>query len=336
MPPIITVIMPTYNSQNTIELSLQSLQKQTLPKESIELLVIDGGSTDNTIAIAQKYGATILQNPDRVPEKAKYIGLQNAKGKYIVKMDSDEVFVSDKQLETRLELLAESENLQCIIIDYLATPAFDKKNIARAYLNIYGDPFSAFIYHNKGTLLKTFQKNILKKYDSDKYVLAFSTEDVKPLGDGGTTMLSLEYAKQVMPEKVKEESFAASGCQDIILATGLCGCIDHDIVLHYSKADIKSYLKKLRFRVLNNLYATKDSGYANVSQQNKSLKRRKYLFMLYTISIILPILDSIRLSFRHKDATMLLHFFYLYVVVFYLVYFGFRKVLGFSDENKEY
>ena len=51
---VITVVMPTYNSEHTIEKALQSIRNQTYPQDSIEILVVDGGSTDKTLSIAQK------------------------------------------------------------------------------------------------------------------------------------------------------------------------------------------------------------------------------------------------------------------------------------------
>ena len=42
--PFFSIIMPTYNSELTIEMALKSIRMQDLPEEQIEILVIDGGS----------------------------------------------------------------------------------------------------------------------------------------------------------------------------------------------------------------------------------------------------------------------------------------------------
>ncbi|MGN0684526.1 MAG: glycosyltransferase family 2 protein, partial [Gemmiger sp.] len=73
MNPCITVVMPAYNAQATIETALKSIRMQTVA-DQIEILVIDGGSTDATREIALRYGAAVLDNPRRLPEPAKQIG----------------------------------------------------------------------------------------------------------------------------------------------------------------------------------------------------------------------------------------------------------------------
>ena len=50
----ISVIIPTYNSQQTLECTLKSIVEQSIGREKVEILVVDGGSGDQTISIAQK------------------------------------------------------------------------------------------------------------------------------------------------------------------------------------------------------------------------------------------------------------------------------------------
>ena len=48
---LITIIMPTYNSEKTLEYSLRSIRHQIINQDQIEILMIDGGSTDKTLEI---------------------------------------------------------------------------------------------------------------------------------------------------------------------------------------------------------------------------------------------------------------------------------------------
>ena len=91
-----SVIMPTLNSESTIEKSLISIRSQNFDQDQVEIIVADGGSVDKTKEIAQKYSCRILHNEQVQPESAKYIGITNAKGKVCLFLDSDEV-LKDKE-----------------------------------------------------------------------------------------------------------------------------------------------------------------------------------------------------------------------------------------------
>ena len=53
--PLVSVIVPTWNSEKDIEDFLDSLERQTYPKASMELVVVDNGSTDNSVQVIQRW-----------------------------------------------------------------------------------------------------------------------------------------------------------------------------------------------------------------------------------------------------------------------------------------
>jgi glycosyltransferase involved in cell wall biosynthesis len=52
---MISVVIPTYNEEKNIEMTLKKMTRQTLPRKDYEIIVVDGDSTDNTRKIARKY-----------------------------------------------------------------------------------------------------------------------------------------------------------------------------------------------------------------------------------------------------------------------------------------
>lgn len=333
MKPLISIIMPTYNAERTIELALQSIRSQTIDQELIEILVIDGGSTDATLEIAKKYGARILHNEKRLPEPGISIGLQNANGKYITKNGSDEVFTSPDQLKKRIDLLSNYPEVKCILADQLIPPkGYD---FACAYLNIIGDPFTFFVYNNKGTITEN-----LKKYscfeNEGRFIYHFKEDDLLPIGDGGTTMIEMDYVREIFNDRIKEQVFASTIFDEVVRKTGYTACIMNDSILHYSAASLKIYFRKLKFRVINNIFDKTGSGYTARAISNMNLNRRKYLYPLYCISVILPIIDSVRLSIRFKDSSFLMHPVYAYYVLFEIVIQYTKKILGLKAVNKSY
>ena len=91
---MISIIMPTFNSEKTLEESLKSIRRQEIDQAQIEILLVDGGSTDKTAEIARKYHAEMIHNERKLPEFAKQQGLLAAKGTYGNFIDSDESLLS--------------------------------------------------------------------------------------------------------------------------------------------------------------------------------------------------------------------------------------------------
>lgn len=97
--PKISVIMPIYNGGKYLYYSLRSIQNQKLL--DIEILLIDDYSNDNTINIIQNYMKEdprirlIKNKKNRKILYSKSIGALNSKGKYIIQLDQDDMFIRD-------------------------------------------------------------------------------------------------------------------------------------------------------------------------------------------------------------------------------------------------
>ena len=93
----VSVIVPTYNSEKTLERCLNSLIKQTL--EDIEIIVINDGSTDGTKEILKKYSQKenirVFNTQNKGQSAARNLGLDEASGDYICFLDADDYAESD-------------------------------------------------------------------------------------------------------------------------------------------------------------------------------------------------------------------------------------------------
>lgn len=86
--PTVSVIVPTYNDQSYIKECIDSVLAQTV--SSLEVIIVDGGSTDGTIDSCQSYTddrISILENGDLVSSLNK--GIRYSSGKYIARVDAD-------------------------------------------------------------------------------------------------------------------------------------------------------------------------------------------------------------------------------------------------------
>lgn len=84
--PLVTVIVPTFNSASTLSPCLASIRKQDYP--AIELIVVDNHSTDSTLAVATHYTPLVcVCGPERSAQRN--FGAHLANGKYLLIIDSD-------------------------------------------------------------------------------------------------------------------------------------------------------------------------------------------------------------------------------------------------------
>lgn len=104
---LVSMIVPAYNCQQTIEQCVESLIAQTYP--NCEIIVIDDGSTDDTSVILQKYGHKIryIYQENGGVSVARNRGIHEAAGKYIVFCDSDD-YVSETYVEDMLKCAEEN------------------------------------------------------------------------------------------------------------------------------------------------------------------------------------------------------------------------------------
>jgi glycosyltransferase involved in cell wall biosynthesis len=102
--PLISVIIPTYNSAPYLPEALDSVLSQTHTR--IEVLVIDDGSTDNTAAVMAGYTdrTVYMRQAQSGPSKARNRGIEEAKGEYTAFLDADDTWLPSK-LENQLRIL---------------------------------------------------------------------------------------------------------------------------------------------------------------------------------------------------------------------------------------
>lgn len=126
----ISIIVAVYNCEKYVEKALQSIFSQTLPHQDYEVIVINDGSTDNTLDILNKYKSQVklINQPNKGLATACNRGIVKAKGEYIIRLDADDYF-DRRLLSSTLKVLESMTNYHCVYTDRYEINALDSTKV---------------------------------------------------------------------------------------------------------------------------------------------------------------------------------------------------------------
>ena len=156
---MITVTVPTYNSEKTLRATLESIKCSTY--KDVEIIVVDSYSTDDTIKIAKDYADKICKYSGTLLG-ARGIGIEKAKGDYILLLDSDQIL--EKTALDRALVLFEAGNDMLWLYERSYYPKKLLEKLYDADRELTQKYVEDFIKPVGGTILPRFYKaNLLKK-----------------------------------------------------------------------------------------------------------------------------------------------------------------------------
>ena len=123
---LVSVIIPTYNSEKYIEETLNSVLNQTY--REFEIIIIDDCSKDNTFEIVKEYEkkysniVCLKQEQNKGVAEARNRGIKKSRGRYIAFLDSDDLWY-EKKLEKQLKLMKEKR----VFFSYTAIEMIDEE-----------------------------------------------------------------------------------------------------------------------------------------------------------------------------------------------------------------
>ncbi len=118
--PLVSVIVPFYNTGEAIEACLRSIMQQSY--SSLEVILVDDGSTDRTIDIARVFAEKdrrfrIVRQTNGGQNAARWRGLSEAKGKYVFFSDSDDT-LNENAIISLVEV-AEAEDCDMVVANIM-------------------------------------------------------------------------------------------------------------------------------------------------------------------------------------------------------------------------
>ena len=341
--PLVSIVIATLNSENTLPKVLSSIRKQSYPQKKLEILVIDGGSKDKTLDIARAYGGMIIHNPKVDLVFAKHLGYKKAKGKFLLFLDSDEVLENRNSIKLKYLTMLGNDGVKAVVSSGYKKPTpYPSINY---YINEYGDPFSLFMYRSSRDT-DWFLNELLGKYpkvkeDNQRAIFDFGRSPNPPFIEfiSMGVMIDLEYAKKVFPKILISPSFHIHLFYLLLSKNNLLAIMKKDSVIHYSAATIKGYLKKIKSRIKNNVYTTSMGmgGFKGRERRyTKWCRIKKFLFIPYSLTIVFPCLDSISLFLTRRKTIYFVHSFLCLYTLLLIVFYYTMKLVGFKPKFAGY
>ena len=119
---MVSIVVAAYNGEQYVARALQSIFAQTLPPTDYEVIVVNDGSTDNTLAILDKYKSRIkvITQPHQGLAAACNRAIGAASGDYVIRLDADDYF-DRGLLASTMKILEGEPDCHCVYTDRYET-----------------------------------------------------------------------------------------------------------------------------------------------------------------------------------------------------------------------
>ena len=182
--PIVSIILPTYNRSLFIKSAIQSALEQTYA--DYELIVVDDGSTDDTVSLVKEFTDDrliyVAHNQNKGAAAARNTGMRLSRGQYIAFLDSDDTWHRQK-LEKQIQFLMSQPELGGCVTSYRLV--FEKYSIIREVLieddfykqSLRGcnlSPGTTLLFRKDCLEKVGFQNEILKRFEDWEWQIRFA------------------------------------------------------------------------------------------------------------------------------------------------------------------
>jgi len=305
--PSISIVIPTFNCDNFLSHCLNSIVSQEYPKDLIEILIIDGGSTDNTLEIAKIYTDKIFYNPLRTGEAGKAIGVKNAKNELISLIDSDNILPDKNWFLEMIKPFLEDNNIvgsEPLEYTYRKNDGFITRYCALMGMNdilcLFIGNYDRFCYlTGKWTEMKVIFEN-KKNYLN----LNFSYENINQIptiGANGTIFRRRFFENIDIGDYLFDIDLIALKIS--IKKDNIYFAKVRNGIIHFFSGNILSYARKQKRRIRDYKKYKIFRKYEWLKINNKGIIK----FIFYTILIFPIVFQSFSGYFRKKDLAWFFH-----------------------------
>ncbi len=281
--PLVSIVIPTKNSGKLLEKCLISLINQTYKK--LEIIIVDGYSTDNTLDIAGRYNTRIVMNKKILAEPGVDLGFRKSKGEIIIVMATDNIF---KQ-KTAITLYVKVFSNKQVSAAFPIQVSSKKDTIFTKYVNVFTDPFNHFVYGYAANS-RTFNKIYETILHNDLYdIYDYQSHPVKPI-----IAVAQGFAfRQDFKNKKRNKMDDIEPILKLIEQKKQIAYVHSVDLYHHTIRDVWHFIRKQRWAA-NNALTKKNYGiHTRINTLTNFQKIKAYLFPVYSISVVFPCFNSI-------------------------------------------
>ena len=300
----VSFIIPTLNASSVLENCLKSIKIQSF--SSFEIIIIDGGSTDNTLNIAKKYQAKIFKNILKTAEAGKAIGVKKATGQYIALIDSDNILPTKNWLKTNIDILEQDSKLvgtEPLFFTYRSKAGFIERYSALIGAN---DPYSfvSGLYDRQNYINFKWTGLKIDQIDKNEYleIKLKPNSSIPTIGANGTIFRSDFLKNNIHSDYLFDidilANFLLKNQKSIYFAK-----VKQGIIHTFCESSIKKFIRKQNRRLVDYFYYQKLRQY----DWNQSSKINNLKFILYTLLIFPMLFDTLRGFFHKPDLAWFFH-----------------------------
>lgn len=301
--PTISFVIATYNSGKLLDRCLKLIRDQNYPQSKIEIVLGDGGSKDNTLKIANKYKAKVVKVPEN-KQNAEYnrgVAFNKAKGELAMIFDHDNYIPYKDWLLDMVEPFSDKEIIATTTCYY----DYNKKySLMDRYFGLYGtsEPLPYFL--GKADRMRQTSKEwslLGEAVDMGNYFKVEFEKDPRKIPSIGTNATLMRRSKVIKYAKADPGNhYPIDVMVDMVMAGyNKFGFVKNSIIhLTHSKG-LGDFLKR-RKRFVDK-YHFEDYAKRRWSVMLPGDRPRVALFVLYSLSVVFPLIDSIRGFIKIRD-----------------------------------
>lgn len=311
MWPSISIVVVNRNAAESLGALLKSVRMQKYPIGQVEVLVIDGGSTDQSFTVACEYNAKWISGGFSDNQEARRaIGIVKSNGQIIVSLDADNILPNDNWLMKLISPFIENSR-----VGYSFTKWYGRSTQISATENYFAliggnDLVSWALGKNDrveiGSMKLPFGAHLVGK-QPDYEIIDFPSDNLPTLGCNGFCV----RRNLILP--IAERSPALFLHIDSVVEMldshpGTCGAIVHECVIHGSRRSIWGSLRARTTYLKNFAHnTTRYRRYRVLDPLNHRDLLNLIIFIMTSTTVFIPVLYATSKYIVTKDLRWYLH-----------------------------